>query len=70
MPSGKENTSGSLNGSVVCQEPLSHTTGGFRHSSMVVQMENDGAKSYPVTVRSAPSRTPTSSMELNSSSEA
>ena len=34
-----------LNGSVVCQSPSSQMTGGLRHSSMVVQMENDGAKS-------------------------
>ena len=46
MPSGKSNTSGSLNGAVVNQpRSCSHTTGGFRHSSMVVQIENDGAKS-------------------------
>ena len=46
MPSGKSKTSGSLNGAVVYQ-PLSfsQTTGGLRHSSMVVQMENEGAKS-------------------------
>ena len=46
MPSGKSNTSGSLNGSVVNQpRSRSQTTGGLRHSSIVVQMENDGAKS-------------------------
>ena len=46
MPSGKSKTSGSLNGSVVNQpRPFSQTTGGLRHSSMVVQMENEGAKS-------------------------
>ena len=46
MPSGKSKTSAPLNGSVVYQ-PLSFSqmTGGFRHSSMVVQMEKDGAKS-------------------------
>ncbi len=46
MPSGKSKTSGSENGSVVNQ-PLSFSqmTGGLRHSSIVVQMENDGAKS-------------------------
>ena len=46
MPSGKSKTSGSLNGAVVNQpRSFSQTTGGFRHSSIVVQMENDGAKS-------------------------
>ena len=46
IPSGKSNTSGSLNGSVVNQpRPSSQITGGLRHSSMVVQIENDGAKS-------------------------
>lgn len=46
MPSGKSKTSGSLNGAVVNHpRSLSQTTGGFRHSSMVVQIENDGAKS-------------------------
>ncbi|MDH6469332.1 hypothetical protein M2303_002874 [Micromonospora sp. H404/HB375] len=45
-PAGKSKTSGSLNGSVVNQpRPASQITGGLRHSSMVVQMENDGAKS-------------------------
>ena len=44
MPSGKSNTSGSLNGAVVNQpRSFSHTTGGLRHSSIVVQMEKDGA---------------------------
>ena len=46
MPSGKVNTSGSLKGSVVNHpRPRSKTRGGFRHSSMVVQMEKVGAKS-------------------------
>ncbi len=46
MPSGKVNVSGSLNGSVVYQpRPFSQITGGLRHSSIVVQIENDGAKS-------------------------
>ena len=46
MPSGKSKTSGSLNGSVVNQpRSFSQITGGLRHSSIVVQMENDGAKS-------------------------
>ncbi len=46
IPSGKSKTSGSLNGSVVNQpRSFSHMTGGFRHSSIVVQIENDGAKS-------------------------
>jgi len=37
-------------------------SGGLRHSSIVVQIENVGAKSYPSTTRSAPSRTPSSSI--------
>ena len=46
MPSGKSNVSGSLNGGVVYQpRPSSQMTGGLRHSSIVVQIENDGAKS-------------------------
>jgi hypothetical protein len=45
IPSGKSNISGSENGAVVRHRPSSHTTGGLRHSSIVVQMENDGAKS-------------------------
>ena len=46
IPSGKSNTSGSLNGAVVNQpRPCSQITGGLRHSSIVVQMLNDGAKS-------------------------
>ena len=46
MPSGKSNASGSENGGVVNQpRPSSQMTGGLRHSSIVVQMENDGAKS-------------------------
>ena len=46
MPPGKSKVSGSLNGSVTYQpRPSSQITGGLRHSSMVVQMENDGAKS-------------------------
>ncbi len=44
MPSGNGNTSGSENGSVVNQpRPRSQITGGFRHSSIVVQIENVGA---------------------------
>ena len=51
IPAGKVKTSGSLNGSVVNQpRPRSQMTGGFRHSSIVVQMEKVGAKSYPDTV--------------------
>ena len=44
MPSGKSKTSGSEKGGVV-RKPVSRsqTTGGLRHSSMTVQMENDGA---------------------------
>ncbi len=46
IPSGKSNVSGSENGGVVYQpRPSSQITGGLRHSSIVVQMENDGAKS-------------------------
>ena len=66
MPSGKSNTSGSENGAVVYQPlPFSHITGGLRHSSMTVQMENDGANSYPCTTRLEASRTPSSSIEEN-----
>ena len=46
MPAGKVNVSGSLNGGVVNQpRSFSQITGGLRHSSIVVQMENVGAKS-------------------------
>ena len=46
IPSGKSNVSGSENGSVVNQpRSRSQTTGGLRHSSIVVQIENVGAKS-------------------------
>ena len=46
MPSGNSNTSGSENGRVVYHpRSVSQMTGGFRHSSMVVQMEKVGAKS-------------------------
>ena len=46
MPPGNSNVSGSENGAVVNQFlPFSQITGGFRHSSMVVQMEKLGAKS-------------------------
>ena len=46
MPSGKTKVSGSENGGVVNQpRPFSQMTGGLRHSSIVVQIENDGAKS-------------------------
>ena len=44
MPSGKSKTSGSLNGGVVNHSPSCQITGGLRHSSMVVHIENDGAK--------------------------
>ena len=71
MPAGKSNTSGSLNGGVVNQpRSFSQMTGGLRHSSIVVQMEKVGAKSYPATSRLAPSRTPSWSISLNSSSAA
>ena len=70
MPSGKSKISGSLNGAVVYQpRSLSQITGGFRHSSIVVQMLKDGAKiSRPAsscTTRFAPSRVPSSSTALN-----
>ena len=46
IPSGKSNTSGSENGSVVYQpRSFSQITGGLRHSSIVVQIEKVGAKS-------------------------
>ena len=55
MPSGKSNTSGSLNAGSVkkpastpppARRPaaFSHTTGGLRHSSMIVHIEKPGAK--------------------------
>ncbi len=66
MPSGKSKTSGSENGAVVNQpRSRSQITGGFRHSSMVVQIENDGAKSNPSTTRFDPSRVPSSSISPN-----
>jgi hypothetical protein len=44
MPSGNVKTSGSENGGVVKNpRSRSQTSGGFRHSSIVVQMENVGA---------------------------
>ena len=46
IPSGKSKISSSEKGVVVYQpRPSSQTIGGFRHSSIVVQMEKDGAKS-------------------------
>ena len=46
MPAGNVKVSGSLNGGVVNQPcSFSQITGGLRHSSIVVQMENVGAKS-------------------------
>ena len=45
-PRGTSNVSGSENGAVVNQpRSFSQITGGFRHSSIVVQIENVGAKS-------------------------
>src|ERR1022692_2845925 len=65
MPAGKTKVSGSLNVSVVYQpRSASQITGGFRHSSIVVQIEKVGAKSYPSTTRFAPSRTPSWSISL------
>ena len=58
IPSGNVNTSGPANGSVVYQpRSRSQMTGGLRHSSMVVQMLNTGAKGYRGMCRSPPSRT-------------
>ena len=55
MPSGNSKTSGSLNGGVVNQpRSFSQITGGFRHSSIVVQMENEGANSYPADLEVGP----------------
>ena len=46
IPSGNSNSSGSENGSVVYQpRSCSQISGGFRHSSIVVQIEKVGAKS-------------------------
>src|SRR5499433_1395869 len=46
IPAGNANVSGSLNGGVVNQpRSRSQMTGGFRHSSIVVQIEKVGAKS-------------------------
>ena len=71
MPSGKSNTSGSEKGAVVNQpRSRSQTTGGLRHSSIVVQIEKVGAKSKPSTTRFAPSRMPISSISEKSSSAA
>ena len=44
IPSGNRNVSGSLNGGVVNHpRSFSQITGGLRHSSIVVQIENVGA---------------------------
>ena len=70
IPSGNSKISGSLKGSVVNQPFFfSKSVGGLRHSSIVVQIENEGAKiSFPsssVTLRFPPSFTDTSSISLN-----
>ena len=70
IPSGNSKISGSLNGAVVNQPFFfSKITGGFKHSSIVVQIENDGAKiSSPlssVTTRLPPSLIEISSISLN-----
>ncbi len=71
IPAGNVKVSGSLNGSVVNQpRSFSQITGGLRHSSIVVQIENVGAKSWPATFRLAPSLTPISSISPNSVSAA
>src|ERR1044071_4839897 len=66
IPSGNSNVSCSEKGSVVNQ-PLSFSqiTGGFKHSSIVVQMEKLGANSYPSIVIFVPSRMPISSISSN-----
>ena len=69
IPSGKSNTSISLNGSVVNHpRPSSQTSGGFKHSSIVVQIEKEGAKSAPSTLKLEPSRTVIESIREKSSS--
>ena len=71
MPSGKSNICGSEKGLVVNQPlPSSQTKGGFKHSSMVVQIENEGAKESPSITMLEPSKTVNSSIWLKSSSEA
>ena len=66
IPWGKVKVSGSLNGGSVYQpRSFSQTIGGLRHSSIVVQIEKLGAKAYPLTTRSPPSRTSTPSMLPN-----
>ena len=46
IPSGNSNVSGSENGAVVKKpRSRSQTSGGLRHSSIVVQIEKVGAKS-------------------------
>ena len=57
MPSGKMNRSGSENGgSVKKPRSLSHTMGGLRHSSIMVQTENTVANGTPSMRRSPPTR--------------
>ena len=66
MPSGKSNISSSENGVVVYQpRPSSQTIGGFKHSSIVVQIENEGAKSNPSTLKFEPSKIVQESIRLN-----
>ena len=63
MPAGKWKISGSLKHSVVNRpRPFSPTSGGLSVSSIVVQIENVGAKSNPSIERFEPSRTPISSI--------
>ena len=51
MPSGKSKTSGSLNGAVVNQpRSFSQTTGGLRHSSIVVHIEKLGREDLVAVV--------------------
>jgi hypothetical protein len=65
IPSGKSKTSISLNGAVVYQpRPSSQTIGGLRHSSIVVQIEKDGAKLWPSTVIFEPSKIVIESIRL------
>ena len=64
IPSGKSKVTPPVKGLAVCQ-PSFQISGGLRHSSIVVQIENDGANSYPSTVRLDPSKIVTASISLN-----
>src|SRR4051812_50211228 len=59
MPSGKSNTSGSLNGAVVYQpRSRSHTTGGVRHPPILVPMGKDGGEAEAAARGGAPAPLP------------